>query len=195
MWKRVWSCKAGPLARSSWSRCGGAGGPSGLEPVSALAPTVPGLKLAQPRRPNQGHGRAHTAAQAGGTGGRGALPARRRLSPNRMRHNQIRRLAHPEDLITGSLSQLQPLQIQELSRRPETLPSLTHCCISIITWATAAPSGKPASLWCGPGGGGIWPVSCLARRLGRRGGGMPSLAGRRRSARGNCIRWPTTAGF
>ncbi len=51
-----------------------------------------------------------------------ALPARRRLSPNRMRHKQIRRLAHPADPIGGSLSDLQPLQIQELSRQSEARP-------------------------------------------------------------------------
>ena len=58
-----------------------------------------------------------------------ALPARRCLSPNRMRHKQIRCLAHPNDPITGSLSELQPLQIQELSREPEARPvfdSLLH---------------------------------------------------------------------
>jgi hypothetical protein len=51
-----------------------------------------------------------------------ALPARRRPSPNRMRHKQIRSLRHPTDPITGSLSELQPLQIQELSRQPEAGP-------------------------------------------------------------------------
>jgi hypothetical protein len=51
-----------------------------------------------------------------------ALPARRRLSPNRMRHKQVRPLPHPTDPITGSLSNLQPLQIQELSRRSEDRP-------------------------------------------------------------------------
>ena len=51
-----------------------------------------------------------------------ALPARRCLSPNRMRHKRIRRLAHPTDPIMGSLSELQPLQIQELSRQPEAGP-------------------------------------------------------------------------
>ena len=51
-----------------------------------------------------------------------ALHARRCLSPNRMRHKQIRRLEHPTDLITGSLSQLQPLQIQELSQQPQAQP-------------------------------------------------------------------------
>ena len=51
-----------------------------------------------------------------------ALPARRRLSPNRMRHKQIRRVPHPTDLIIGSLSQLRPLQIQELSQHPEAQP-------------------------------------------------------------------------
>jgi len=51
-----------------------------------------------------------------------ALPARRCPSPNRMRHKQIRRLPHPTDPITGSLSELQPLQIQELSQQPEARP-------------------------------------------------------------------------
>lgn len=58
-----------------------------------------------------------------------ALPARRRLSPNRMRHKQIRRLSHPTEPITGWLSQLQPLQIQELSQQPAAQPvfdSLLH---------------------------------------------------------------------
>jgi hypothetical protein len=57
------------------------------------------------------------------------LPARRCLSPNRMRHKQIRLLQHPADPITGSLSELQPLQIQELSRQPAAWPafdSLLH---------------------------------------------------------------------
>jgi hypothetical protein len=57
------------------------------------------------------------------------LPARRCLSPNRMRHKQIRLLQHLIDPITGSLSELQPLQIQELSRQPEAGPvfdSLLH---------------------------------------------------------------------
>jgi hypothetical protein len=46
-----------------------------------------------------------------------------------MRHKQIRPLQHSTDLITGSLSELQPLQIQELSRQPEAQPvfdSLLH---------------------------------------------------------------------
>jgi hypothetical protein len=51
-----------------------------------------------------------------------ALPARRRLSPNRMRHKQIRPIPHPTDPIAGSLSELQPLQIQEVSRQPEARP-------------------------------------------------------------------------
>ncbi len=58
-----------------------------------------------------------------------ALPARRCHSPNRMRHKQIRLLQHPTDPITGSLSGLQPLQIQELSQQPEARPvfdSLLH---------------------------------------------------------------------
>ena len=50
------------------------------------------------------------------------LPTRRRLSPNRMLHKQIRRLAHPTDPITGALGDLQPLQILELSRSPAVRP-------------------------------------------------------------------------
>ena len=51
-----------------------------------------------------------------------ALPARRHLSPNRMRHKQIWRLQHPTNPIVGCLSELQPLQIQELSRQSEARP-------------------------------------------------------------------------
>ena len=58
-----------------------------------------------------------------------ALPARRCPSPNRMRHKQIRPLPHPTYPIGGSLSELQPLQIQELGQQPEAWPvfdSLLH---------------------------------------------------------------------
>jgi len=58
-----------------------------------------------------------------------ALPARRRLSPNRMRHKQIQRLQHRTDPVGGGLRELQPLQIQELSQQPEGRPvfdSLLH---------------------------------------------------------------------
>lgn len=51
-----------------------------------------------------------------------ALPARRRLATNRMRHKQIRPLPHPTEPITGALRELQPLQILELSREPEARP-------------------------------------------------------------------------
>ena len=57
------------------------------------------------------------------------LPARRRPSPNRMRHKQIQKLAHPEDPIQGALRELQPLQFLELSQAPEVGPvfdSLLH---------------------------------------------------------------------
>jgi len=50
------------------------------------------------------------------------LPTRRRPSPNRMLHKQIRRLAHRTDPITGALGDLQPLQILELSRSPAVRP-------------------------------------------------------------------------
>ena len=51
-----------------------------------------------------------------------AVPARRRLSPNRTRHKQIRFLPHPTDPFVGSLSKLQPLQIQESNRQPVAMP-------------------------------------------------------------------------
>jgi hypothetical protein len=51
-----------------------------------------------------------------------ALPARRRLSPNRMRHKHVRHLAHRTYPVCGRLSDLQPLQIQELSRQPKAWP-------------------------------------------------------------------------
>jgi hypothetical protein len=51
-----------------------------------------------------------------------ALPARRHLSPNRMRHKQIRWLPHPTDPIVACLSELQPLPIQALSRQSEARP-------------------------------------------------------------------------
>ena len=57
------------------------------------------------------------------------LPARRRPSPNRMRHKQIQKLAHPDDPIQGALRELQPLQFLELSQAPEVGPvfdSLLH---------------------------------------------------------------------
>jgi hypothetical protein len=57
------------------------------------------------------------------------LPACRRPSPNRMRHKQIRRLAHADEPIGGALRELQPLQFLELSQAPAAGPvfdSLLH---------------------------------------------------------------------
>ena len=47
------------------------------------------------------------------------LPAKRRASPNRMRHREVGWVAHRTDPIIGSLSQLLPLQVREVSDRPE----------------------------------------------------------------------------
>src|SRR5208283_2905818 len=52
-----------------------AGDPSRLEPVSAFVRVVPGLELAQPDWPNQGHGGPHAVAQAGAAGVGGAARA------------------------------------------------------------------------------------------------------------------------
>jgi hypothetical protein len=57
------------------------------------------------------------------------LPARRRPSPNRMRHKQVRCLNHRTEPVRDPLSALVPLQIHEVSQRPEELPvfeSLLH---------------------------------------------------------------------
>jgi hypothetical protein len=112
-----------------------------------------------------------------------ALPARRCLSPNRMRHKRIRRLAHPTDPIMGSLSELQPLQIQELSRQPEAGPvfdwllhryhylGYTGAVGQNVKYLVRDRQGR--DLACVLFGAAAWKTR----------GGMSSLAGRRRSAR------------
>jgi hypothetical protein len=50
------------------------------------------------------------------------LPARRWPSPNRMVHKRVRAVEHACELITGGLAEVAPLDIQELSQRPEGLP-------------------------------------------------------------------------
>lgn len=50
------------------------------------------------------------------------LPARRRASPNRMRHKRVVRVDHASDPITDSIAELIPLQVRELSQHPEGLP-------------------------------------------------------------------------
>lgn len=49
------------------------------------------------------------------------LPARRRVLPNRMRHKQVLPVDHSTDPITDAISELMPLQVQELSQQPEAL--------------------------------------------------------------------------
>lgn len=55
--------------------------------------------------------------------GRGwiALPAKRRDSPNRMRHKKVSWVDHDRQPITCSLAELIPLQVRELSQHPEDL--------------------------------------------------------------------------
>jgi hypothetical protein len=50
------------------------------------------------------------------------LPAKRRPSPNRMLHKQVRPVAHAREPIHDPLAQLTPLEVLELSQRPEHLP-------------------------------------------------------------------------
>jgi hypothetical protein len=49
------------------------------------------------------------------------LPQKRRPSPNRMLHKQLRPVAHASQPITDSLAQLRPLEVKELSQWPEGL--------------------------------------------------------------------------
>ena len=50
------------------------------------------------------------------------LPAKRWPSPNRMLHKQARPVAHAAEPIHDSLAQLTPVEVIELSQRPEQLP-------------------------------------------------------------------------
>jgi len=50
------------------------------------------------------------------------LPAKRRASPNRMLHKQVRPVPHAREPIREPLAQLTPLEVIELSQQPEPLP-------------------------------------------------------------------------
>lgn len=57
------------------------------------------------------------------------LPARRWASPNRMRHKRVVAVTHAREAVCGSLAELEPLQIVELSETPGELAlfeSLLH---------------------------------------------------------------------
>lgn len=54
------------------------------------------------------------------------LPAKRRASPNRMRHKRVAPVDHTTEPIHASLRELLPLEIHELSRYPEEQPLLEY---------------------------------------------------------------------
>ncbi len=56
------------------------------------------------------------------------LPAKRRESPNRMRHKRVCWVEHARQPIIGCLAELIPLQVRELSQCPEDLP-LFECLL------------------------------------------------------------------
>jgi hypothetical protein len=56
------------------------------------------------------------------------LPAKRRESPNRMRHKTVCWVDHDRDLVASSLAELIPLQVRELSLYPEDVP-LFECLL------------------------------------------------------------------
>jgi hypothetical protein len=49
------------------------------------------------------------------------LPAQRWASPNRMRHKKVAPVDHATELIQGSLAELRPLEVRELSQWPQEL--------------------------------------------------------------------------
>ena len=56
------------------------------------------------------------------------LPAKKRESPNRMRHKQVCRVEHDQHPITSGLAELMPLDLRELSLYPKDLP-LFECLL------------------------------------------------------------------
>ena len=50
------------------------------------------------------------------------LPPKRCASPHRMRHKTVAAIPHSSDLIAGSLAELLPLELRELSQAPADLP-------------------------------------------------------------------------
>ncbi len=56
------------------------------------------------------------------------LPAKRRASPNRMRHKRVVQVDHATEPIYAPLHQLLPLEVRELSRYPEDQP-LFECLL------------------------------------------------------------------
>ncbi len=98
-----------------------------------------------------------------GVGGAACAP-RIAIRPTGCGTKQIRLLQHPTDPITGSLSGLQPLQIQELSQQPEARPvfdSLLHQYHYL--GYTSAVGQNVKYLVRDRQGQDHWPVSCLRR--------------------------------
>jgi hypothetical protein len=56
------------------------------------------------------------------------LPAKRRESPNRMRHKQVGWVEHDRQPITAGLAELMPLEVRELSLYPQDVP-LFECLL------------------------------------------------------------------
>ncbi len=118
--------RGGQLARMSWRRCGDCWRPipigAGIGSRASCAGSGTGAaSLAKSR--TWPHARCCSSWR--NRGGWRCL----RAGAIRPTGCQIRLLQHPTDPITGSLSGLQPLQIQELSQQPEARPvfdSLLH---------------------------------------------------------------------
>ena len=87
------------------------------------------------------------------------LPAKRRASPNRMRHKRVPWLEHGTEPITGSLADLRPLEVRELSQWPESL-GLYECLLHqyhYLSHTSAVGLNLKYLVWDRHGR----PVSCL----------------------------------
>src|ERR1022692_405025 len=94
-----------------------------------------------------------------------------------------------------SLAQLRPLQWEVFSARQPQAARFNAYLARYHYLPYCSTVGKTSAIWCKIAMVVIWPVPCLARRLGRSGRAMPSLVGPPTSARRTWVAWSTTAGF
>lgn len=87
------------------------------------------------------------------------LPPKRRASPNRMRHKKVAPVAHATDPIQGSLAELGPLEVRELSQWPADLPLYEWLLHRYHYLSYASPVGLNLKYLVRDGRGR--PLSCL----------------------------------
>ena len=87
------------------------------------------------------------------------LPPKRRASPNRMRHKKVAPVEHPTEPIRGSLAQLRPLDVRELSEHPEDVPLFEWLLHQYHYLSYVSPVGLNLKYLVRDGQGR--PLSCL----------------------------------